>query len=114
MLRILQAKQSVLTNSDYKGTITKLVTTEFVPAARAFKNKLQTIDENLFGAVAKGAVSVIGGQSLLQLFGGLPWPTLVPLAGTGATYVAQATINALLEARAAKRDCSISYILALD
>jgi hypothetical protein len=34
------------------GAIQSLVTTEIIPAARAFKNKLQTIAETLFGAIA--------------------------------------------------------------
>jgi hypothetical protein len=50
----------------------------------------------------------------MQFFGDLSWPKLVPLAGAAAAYVAKASIDAMLAERAAKRECSISYILSLD
>ncbi len=114
-LTVLQAKQSSIgTDGDYAGAINKVITTEILPAARTFKNKLQAIDERLVGDVAKGVVGAAGGSSLVQLFAGLSWPTLIPLAGVAAAYVAKATIDAILAERAAKRECSISYILSLD
>jgi len=114
-LTVLQAKQSSIgTYGDYAGAINKVITTEILPAARTFKNKLQAIDERLVGDVAKGVVGAAGGSSLVQLFTGLSWPTLIPLAGVAAAYVAKATIDAILAERAAKRECSISYILSLD
>jgi hypothetical protein len=41
-------------------------------------------------------------------------PGVIAAAGTGAAYVAQALIDNLQARRAAKRECSISYILSLD
>jgi hypothetical protein len=56
-LGMLQANQpSIGPEGDYAGEIDKVVTTEILPAARNFKNKLQTIGDTLFGALAKRAV----------------------------------------------------------
>lgn len=114
-LTILQTRQSAIgLDGDYAGAIATLINTEIKPAARTFKNKLQTIYESLFGAVAKGAIGAVGGSSAMTVFGDLSWPKVMGLAGTAAAYVAKATIDAILAERAAKRECSISYLLSLD
>ena len=111
----IQAKQAAIgLDGDYAGAIEKVITTEIKPAVQAFRNKLQTIDESLFGAVAKGIIGAAGGSSALTLFGDLSWPKIIALTGAGAAYVAKTTIDAILAERAAKRECSISYILSLD
>jgi hypothetical protein len=114
-LSVIQAKQAAIgLDGDYAGAIEKVITTEIKPAVQAFRNKLRTIDESLFGAVAKGVVGAAGGSSALTLFGDLSSPKILALTGAGAAYVAKATIDAILAERAAKRECSISYILSLD
>jgi hypothetical protein len=115
-LNMIQAKQATIgLDGDYAGAIEKLINSEIKPAVQTFKNKLRTIDESLFGAVAKGVVGAAGGGSaVFTLFGDLSWPKIIGLAGTAAAYMAKATIDAILAERAAKRECSISYILSLD
>jgi hypothetical protein len=114
-LSVIQAEQAAIgLDGDYAGAIEKVITTEIKPAVQAFRNKLRAIDESLFGAVAKGVVGAAGGSSALTLFGDLSWPKILALTGAGAAYVAKATIDAILAERAAKRECSISYILSLD
>lgn len=114
-INLIQTKQAAIgVDGDYAGAIDKLVTTEIKPAVRTFRNKLQTIDESLFGAVAKGIISAAGGSSVVTLFGDLSWQKIIALAGAGAAYVAKATIDAILAKRLAIRECSISYILSLD
>ena len=111
----IQAKQAgVGVDGDYAGTITRLMTSEIIPAARTFKNKLQTIDESLFGTLAKGGLGFLGTSQALNIFGDLSWKTLVPLAGIAGAYIGKAAIDAFLAKRSTKRECSISYILALD
>lgn len=114
-LSVIQAKQSAIgLEGDYTSAIEKVITTEIKPAVQAFRKKLCTIDESLFGAVAKGIIGAAAGSSALTLFGDLSWTKVLSLAGVGAAYVAKATIDAILAERAAKRECSISYILSLD
>jgi hypothetical protein len=91
-------------DGDYAGSIEKIITTEIKPAVQSFRNKLRTIDESLFGAVAKGLVGAAGGSSALTLFGDLSWPKILALTGAGAAYAAKATIDAILaETRGQKR-----------
>jgi len=114
-LSVIQRKQaSIGIDGDYAGAIQKLVTQEIRPAVQTFKNRLQTIDESLFGAIAKGVIGAAGGSSVVTLFGDLSWQKIIALAGVGAAYVAQATIDAFLAERTARRECSVSYILSLD
>jgi hypothetical protein len=114
-LSVIQSKQAVIgLEGDYAGAIRDVIDAEILPAVRTFKNKLQTIHETLFGAAAKGVVGAMGGSSVVTLFGELSWLRLMALAGAAAAYMAKATIDAVLAERAAKRDCSISYILSLD
>ena len=114
-INAIQSKQATIgVDGDYAGTIERLVAQEIRPAVQAFKNKLRTIDDSLFGAIAKGVVGAAGGSSVVTLFGDLSWQRILALAGAGAAFVAQATIDAILAERAAKRECSLSYILSLD
>jgi hypothetical protein len=114
-LDVIQTKQATIgLDGDYAGAIRQLITTEVMPAVRVFKNKMQSIDEALFGATAKGLIGAVGGSSAITLFSDLSWPKVMGLAGAAAAYVAKATIDAILAERAAKRECSISYILSLD
>jgi hypothetical protein len=114
-LGVIQAKQGAIgLDGDYAGAIRNLIDSEIRPAVTTFKNKLQTIDEALFGAAAKGAVGVLGGSSFVTLFGDLSWLQLVSLGGVAAAYMARATIDSILAERAARRECSLSYILSLD
>jgi hypothetical protein len=94
--------------------IKELIETEIKPAVLTFKNKLQTIHESLFGAIAKGALGAVGASSAVTLFGDLSWPKIIALTCPAVAYVTNATIDAILAERAAKRECSISYILSLD
>jgi hypothetical protein len=111
-LSVLQAKQaSIGLDGDYAGAINSLVTTEIVPAARAFKNRLQTIADALFGAIAKGTV---GGGAAIGFLGDLSLEKILMLASSAGVYLAKATIDAIVADRAARRECSISYILSLD
>lgn len=114
-LGAIQAKQaSIGVDGDYAGAIEKLITTEIKPAVQTFKNKLTTIDDSLFGAIAKGIIGAVGGSSGVALFGDLSWPKILLLTSAASAYVANATIDAILAERAVKRDCSLSYILSLD
>ncbi|MBS1852809.1 MAG: hypothetical protein JST79_18040 [Acidobacteria bacterium] len=114
-INVIQSKQAAIgIDGDYAGMIEKLVAEEIRPAVQEFKSKLRTIDESLFGAIAKGVVGAAGGSSVVTLFGDLSWHKILALAGASAAYVAQATIDAILAERAAKRECSLSYILSLD
>jgi hypothetical protein len=114
-LSVLQAKQADIgIDGDYAGVIEKLVATEIVPAARKFRNDLDTIGDSLFGALAKGAVGFLGSSSALQLFSDLSWEKILALAGVTAAYVTKVGIEGFLADRAARRECSISYVLSLD
>jgi hypothetical protein len=115
-LGAIQAKQATVgIDGDYAGAIKHVVTTEIAPAARVFKNKLKTIHESLFGALAKGTLGFLGtSQAALTIFGDMSWTTLLPLAGAAGAYVGNAAVDAYLAKRAATRECSISYILSLD
>ncbi len=114
-LSVIQSKQAALgLDDDYAGAIQNLIAIEIMPAVRSFKNKLRTIDEGLFGTIAKGIVDAVGGSSGVAFFGDLSWYRLLAVAGMAAAYVSNALIDAIVAERAAKRECSISYILSLD
>jgi hypothetical protein len=114
-LGVIQSKQAAIgLDGDYAGAITGLIDSDIKPAVRIFKNKLQTIDESVFGAATKGVIGALGGSSVITLFGDLSWLKVLALAGAAAAYMAQAQVDAILAERAAKRECSISYILSLD
>jgi hypothetical protein len=116
-LSALQAKQAdIVVDGDYAGAIKTIVTTEIIPAARDFKNRLDAIGDDLFGAMAKGvaagAAAFIG--SSMSIFGDLSWDKILTFAAAGAAYMVKASIDTILADRAARRECSISYILSLD
>jgi hypothetical protein len=116
-LGALQAKQAgIVVGSDYAGAIERIVTTEIVPAARDFRNKMDAIGDRLFGNiatdVATGVAAVVG--SCLNLFGDLSWDTILALAAAGAVHMIKTSRDIILADRAARRECSISYILSLD
>jgi len=114
LITSIQTKQAAIgLDGDYAGTITKLIDSEIRPAVQTFKNRLQTIDESLVGAVARGAVGTVG-ASVFSLFGDLSLSKVIVLSGAAAGYMAKAVIDAILAERAAKRECSISYIMSLD
>jgi hypothetical protein len=118
-LGTIQAKQgSLKPDEDYQATISKIIQTENVPAARTFKNKMDGIRDDLFGNLAKGVVGALGTTSMesvgLSLFGALSWPHLLALAGPAAAYATKAAIDAVVAKRATARECAISYVLNLD
>jgi hypothetical protein len=118
-LSTLQAKQgAVQPGEDYNAAVSKIVATEIVPAAAAYRKKLEAIGETFLGNLAKSAWTAVGtmpvGAVGLTLFGALSWPHLLALAGPAAAVVGNAAIDALIASRAAARECAISYILSLE
>lgn len=114
-LSLLQAKQTnAIVNGDYLDTINRLISTEIIPAARNFKNKLITINEAFSGALAKGVIGGIGGSNIIQIFGDLTLEKILLLGGVAGTYILKAAIDNYLAERATNRECTISYILSLD
>ena len=114
-LSVIQIKQaSIGAEGNYAGAIRQMIKTEIIPSARTFKSKLQTIHESLYGALAKGTIIAAGGSAAINFFGDLSWERLLALAGPVGAYVGKAAIDAFLAQRAARRECSISYILSLN
>jgi hypothetical protein len=115
-LSALQTKQgNVAKNGDYSGTITGIIDTDIIPAARAFKSEIDSVYDKLFGNLAKDALKYLGGGSAaLQLLGDLSWPHLLSLTGVAGAALGATTIEAMLGIRSAKRECAISYLLGLD
>jgi hypothetical protein len=114
-LSAIQSKQPAIgPDGDYASAIDRLIKTDIAPAARGFKSKLQTIRESLFGSLATGVLGFMGSSSAVQVFGDVSWKTLLPLAGGAGAYIGNAAINACLAERAARRECSVSYVLSLD
>jgi hypothetical protein len=114
-LGVLQAKQARIgSDGDYAGLIAELVTTEILPAARRFRNEIEKIGDTLFGTITKGAISYLGASGAVTLFGALSWANLLALAAPVGAYIANAAIDNINAQRAARRECSISYILSLD
>ncbi|HIH2748263.1 TPA: hypothetical protein ACYLN4_004029 [Burkholderia lata] len=115
-LSALQLKASnVGTDQSYDEIIQKLVTTDILPAARVFSNKLQTIFETSLGSLAKGALGgVAAGGGLVQLLGDLSMANILTLGGAAAIYVAKVGIDYVLAERAAQRECALTYVLSLD
>ncbi|MGA1981637.1 MAG: hypothetical protein ABSG84_04115 [Acidobacteriaceae bacterium] len=118
-LSVLQVKQGAIKpDEDYNAAVSKMVMTEIVPAARAYRQKLQGIGETFLGSLAKSAWAAVGtvpvGAVGLTLFGALSWPHLLALAGPAAAVAGNAAIDALIASRSAARECAISYVLDLD
>jgi hypothetical protein len=114
-LLILQAKLGqVPTDGDYASTINKIITTEVRPAARQFRNKLDTINEKLLGRVKGAAVLAASSPAVLQIFGDITLEKLLLfVALPAAGYVAREGIEAMTDTRAAARDCALSYYISL-
>jgi len=111
----LQSKaDEVPEDGDYQAIIGKIITTEIVPAARDFKNKMAGVNDGLIAHAAAGALGFIGSSSAVQIFAGVSWPTLMALAAAGAVVVGKGAIEAIVKDRAARRESSLSYILSLD
>jgi hypothetical protein len=55
-----------------------------------------------------------GTSAVLDVFAALSWEKIFMLASGAGAYLSKAVIDAILADRAAKRECSISYILSLD
>jgi hypothetical protein len=118
-LSVLQVKQGALKpDDDYNVAVSKIVTTEIVPAATAYRKKLEGIGETFLGSLAKGAWTAVGtmpvGAVGLTLFGALSWPHLIAFAGPAAALVGTAAIDAFIASRTATRECAISYVLSLE
>jgi hypothetical protein len=121
-LTVLHAKfGEVPPNSDYPTAINKIITTEILPAARAFRSKLDTICEKLFGNIleatvisAGSAIAWAGSQTTVQVLGDITWQKLLSLAVMGAAYVGSKAIGSYAEARAVSRESALSYLLDLE
>ena len=118
-LSVLQAKQGeIKPDEDYNAAVSKIIMTEIVPAATAYRKKLEGIGETFLGNLAKGTWTAAGTMPVaavgLTLFGALSWPHLLALAGPAAVLVGNAAIDAFIASRSATRECAISYILSLD
>jgi hypothetical protein len=115
-LSVLQLKYGALKDdADYSGAIEKIVTTEIVPEARKFKNQIDTAYEKMFGkAITSVTTFPGGGGTALQILGDLSWHNILGLAGVAGAAVFKAAIEAEIEARSARRECAISYLLGLD
>jgi hypothetical protein len=115
-LLALKAKLGqVPTGGDYAATINKVIATEVRPAAREFRNKLDTIYEKLLGKIKGAAVLAAGSPAVVQIFGDITLEKLLSLVVLpAAAYVAKEGIEALGETRAASRDCALSYLLDLE
>lgn len=100
-------------DGNYQAEIEKIITTEIVPAARDFRNKVTGINEGFVAHLATGLVTFLGGSSAMQIFAGLPWSALLALAA-GAAVVGKGAIDAAAKERATYRESSLSYILSLD
>jgi hypothetical protein len=101
-------------DGDYQAEIEKISTTEIVPAARDFRNKVAGINEGFVAHLATGFVTFLGGSSAIQLFAGVSLPALLALAAAGAVVVGKGAIEAAEKERAVLRESSLSSILSLD
>jgi hypothetical protein len=118
-LSVLQAKQGAIKpEDDYDSAVSKIVTTEILPAATAYRKKLEGIGEAFVGSLAKSAWTAVGsvpvGAVGLTLFGALSWPHLLAFAAPAVAVLGNAAIDGLLASRTAARECAISYVLSLD
>lgn len=121
-LLILQTKLGqVSRDSDYAAAIDKIISTEVRPAAREFRNKLDAIYEKLVGKIAGAAIAAAGSAitwagsaGAVQILGDITWQKLLGLGVAAAAYVAPKAIDALVETRAASRECALSYLLDLE
>jgi hypothetical protein len=68
----------------------------------------------LFGKLAVSALGYLAGSAGLQILGDLSWITLLRLAGLAGGAIGAAAMEARQSAKAARRECAISYVLGLD
>jgi hypothetical protein len=114
-LMTLQAKLNhVPENSDFGAEIDRLVTTEIRPAARVFRNKLDSIYEGLVGKVVSGAVVWAGSSAALQFFGDISWHGLLGTTAAAGAYLIPRVVDSLAAVRAVRRECAVSYLLDLE
>jgi len=114
-LAVLQVKQGAVDEkSDYRSTINEIMVADIIPAAREFRNRLDSIYEKLFGNLTVGALSYLAGSAGLHIFGDVSWVNLLHLAGLAGAAMAKAGIEAKQAVRAARRECAVSYLLGLD
>lgn len=112
-LSVLQLKARVGTDGELAKSLRRLIATEVLPAAKAFRHKLRAINETFWTALTKGAVGALGAASGLEVFGALSWPNMIPLAGSVGAYIMKSGIDAVLALRAARRESSLTYCLSL-
>ena len=114
-LLALQAKLGqIALDADYGATIDKIITTEIRPAAREFRNALDTICDKLFGKIKAAAILAATSPAVVQIFGDMTLEKLSLAVMPAAGYAIGETIGALAEVRAASRDCALSYLLDLE
>jgi len=113
-LSALHAKQGMVADGDYGGAIKNIVVTEIIPEARKFKNEMDRVYGEMFGSLAKTASGSLGTGAALQIFGDISWANLLRLAGLVGAAIGKAAIDARQQARSARHDCAISYVLGLD
>lgn len=115
-LLVLQAKLGqVPADGEYSATIRKIVTTEILPAAREFRNKLDTIYDKLLGKIKGAAVVAAGSPAVVQIFGDITLEKLLfMVVMPAAAYVGAEALQSLTEIHPASRHCALSYLLNLD
>jgi hypothetical protein len=109
-----QKLRGMTPDADYSATIGRLVNTEVAPAAQSFRNKMQTISESLVGQMVKGLMTAGAAASGVQILGDLSLTRVLALGAVTSAYVGRAAVDAYLAQRAARRECSLSYVLSLD
>jgi hypothetical protein len=115
-LLAIQAKLGLIPeDGDYAATISRILTTEVRPAARDFYNKLETIYEKFLGRIAGATALAVGSPGVIQIFGDVTLQKLLLCSiAPAASFVIKEGIGALVDMRAASRDCAFSYLLELE
>ncbi len=114
-LAALQVKQGAVDErGDYSGAVKDIVVADIIPAAREFRDRLDSVYGKLFGNLAASALGYLGGSAGLHIFGDVSWVNLLRLAGLAGAAIGKAAIDAKQAVRAAHRECAISYLLGLD
>lgn len=112
----LHEKQaSIDVEADYAVAIKNIVQSEILPAAQDFKNRIDKVYETFLGSMAARAVTYAGsGAAFLSIFGHMSWASLMCLASTAGAAALQESVKAEVEARAARRECAVSFLLNLE
>lgn len=115
-MHLLQKRQGQMASTqDYTSEVTRIVETEIRPAVRDYRNTLKGLDDRLVGAITKGGIKWLGGgASVVSLFSDLSLPAILSLSGLAAAHLATSLVERQVEMRAARRECSLSYLLALE